>query len=81
MAGLAGSVNDKRIFSECDLRDMLVKREILNEPVVKLDGVLLKRYLVGDAGYTSEPFNVMPDPGWHLTPDQERSILGILPHV
>ena len=72
VTGFAGSVNDKRIFSECDLRDMLLKREILSEPVVKLDGLLIKPYLVGDAGYTSEPFNVIPYPGWHLTANQER---------
>ena len=72
VTGLPGSVNDKRIFAECDLRDILRTREMLCEPVVKLDGLLIKPYLVGDAGYTSEPFNVIPYPGWHLTPNQER---------
>lgn len=46
---------------------MLAKREILNEPVVKLGGHVIKPYLVGDAGYTPEPFNVIQYSGWYLT--------------
>ena len=38
VTGLPGSVNDKRIFAESDLRDILRTREMLFEPVVKLDG-------------------------------------------
>lgn len=53
MAGYPGCVSA--------LRDALAKQEIMQEPVVKVDGVNMKPYLVGDAGYTLKPY-CMPYP-------------------
>ena len=60
VAGYPGSVNDKRIFALSDLKSMLMHNEILQEPVIQINGVNIKPYLVGDAGYTLDTFCIVP---------------------
>ena len=68
VAGYPGSSNDKRVFglSESQLGHGLAKQEIMQKPVVQIDGVNMKPYLVGDAGYTLQPYCMVPPyPGQH----------------
>ena len=71
-AGWAGSVNDKRVFSNSPIGDMLRNKELLQSPVVDVKGINVLPYLVGDAGYTLEPFNMTPYPGVSLPRQRER---------
>ncbi len=72
VAGWPGSVNDRRVFSHSKLAQLWRTGQIFQEPVFQIDGCNIKPYLVGDAGYTFEPFMIVPYPGKNLPPHQDR---------
>ena len=72
VTGWPGAVNDRRVFSHTRLAQLWRTGQIFQEPVVVIGGCNIKPYLVGDAGYTFEPFMMVPYPGHNLPPHQEN---------
>ena len=71
-AGCAGSVNDARVFELSPLSKFLFQGK-LQEPVVEVDGVNVKPYMVGDAGYALSKHCIIPYCSGHLSdPVKER---------
>ena len=70
--GWPGSVHDSRVFSTSPLYQKLHNGEMLQEPVVVIEGEPITPYIVGDAGYKLESFLIVPYPGRDLPSDKER---------
>lgn len=70
-AGWPGSCHDNRIFRSSCLYEAIKKGDVLHSPVAMIEGKKVMPWLVGDAGYTLEPWMIVPYPGTRLTIDQD----------
>lgn len=61
--GYAGSCNDARVMAESPFFHSIYARELLQKPVIKLRGVNIAPYIIGDSGYPLRPHLMTPYPG------------------
>lgn len=71
-AGEVGSKHDSSIFSNSPLGIKLRNKEILQGPITHVDGEAIRPYIIGDAGYKSEAFMIVPYPGSSLSPVRQK---------
>lgn len=70
-AGWPGSVHDSRIFNLSPLRKAIREGAIMQRPIANVQGHQVKPWLVGDAGYSLQPWMITPILGHHLDAKSE----------